>query len=68
MTGPILVPQTVKEAKKTINGRLDMIKNQLRKAEDLIKDNEAKQNEKVGKISKLKENYVKLTQQIPPSK
>lgn len=68
MTGPILVPQTVKEAKKTINGRLDMIKNQLRKAEDLIKDNEAKQNEKVGKISKLKENYVKLTQQTPPSK
>lgn len=45
-----------------------MIKNQLRKAEDLIKDNEAKQNEKVGKITKLKENYVKLTQQTPPSK
>ncbi len=39
-----------------------MIKNQMHKADELIKDNEAKQTEKVGKITKLKENYIKMTQ------
>jgi hypothetical protein len=42
---------------------LDLIKNQLKKADDLIKDNESKQTEKVAKITKLKENYIKITQQ-----
>ena len=59
----MLVPQTLKEAKKTINGRLDLIKGQLRKADELIKDNEVKQKERVDKIAKLKENYLKLSQQ-----
>lgn len=59
----MLVPQTLKEAKKTVSGRLDLIRGQLKKADDLIRDNEAKQKERVDKITKLKENYLKLTQQ-----
>jgi len=39
-----------------------LIRNQLRKVDELTKDNENKQAEKVARISKLKETYVKLTQ------
>lgn len=62
LTGPVLIPQTLKESRKTINARIELIKNQLRKVDELIKDNESKQNEKVARISKLKEAYIKLTQ------
>ena len=39
LNGPILIPERLKETKKTLNGRIKMIKDQLANVEALIKKN-----------------------------
>lgn len=67
LCGPVLVAEKLKETKKTLNGRIKMIKEQLSNVEMLIKKNEAEQSSLVKKITEMKERYVQWTQKLQGS-
>ena len=59
LVGPVLVKQTLAEAKGTVDKRLEFINKELRKSEGLIKESETKQVNLRNKIVKLQETYYK---------
>lgn len=61
LSGPVLISQTLGEAKQVIETRLEYIRKEAIRGELLLKDNENKQLEKKNKIVKLQEHYYKTT-------
>ncbi|KAM3139566.1 hypothetical protein pb186bvf_008402 [Paramecium bursaria] len=62
LIGAVLVPQTTQESKENVNKRLNFILNELKKVEDLVKDNQNKQLQKRALIQKFQEQLYHIMQ------
>lgn len=54
------VPQSLKESKENVDKRIDFIIKELKKVEDIIRDNQNKQAQKRQLSQKLQEQLVKI--------
>ncbi|XP_046387819.1 prefoldin subunit 6 [Ischnura elegans] len=57
LIGPVLVKQSLEEAKQTVSKRMDYIKGELKRQEDLLQDLDRKQDLHRESLNKLQQQF-----------